>query len=168
MEKYSNGKIYKLQCDDGHFYIGSTVFMLYQRLGSHVSQSVLHPERKVYKHICTRGWDNVSIALVEVYPCENNRQLLRREQEEILKYKDNPFLLNDQIPNGSLEIDPTARRSEYYEANKEERRKYARENYAANREKKKQYSKQYYEANKDKAKAYYIRRKEQKNVSTTE
>ena len=78
---YSNGKIYKLvNTVDNNFYIGSTKQSLHERLDNHISTSKSHPHRKVYKHICNIGWNNVRIELVENHPCNTERELVTRER----------------------------------------------------------------------------------------
>lgn len=81
--KYSNGKIYKLQCDTGHFYYGSTTVSLCERFGQHKYNLGRHPEQRVYKHIALIGWEHVRIVLVETFACENKDELVRKEDEFI-------------------------------------------------------------------------------------
>jgi predicted GIY-YIG superfamily endonuclease len=90
---YENSKVYKLQHEDGHFYIGSTYAELRERFRKHKEHSIEHPDRRVYKHI-NNQWDNVRILLIEEFPCENKQQLLRREDEHIQKELKNPLCLN--------------------------------------------------------------------------
>ena len=52
--KYNNGKIYKLVCEDGCYYIGSTIQKLNLRFNSHKKSSKKVPCR-VYDHINTMG-----------------------------------------------------------------------------------------------------------------
>jgi hypothetical protein len=62
-----SGKIYKLKCSDGRFYIGYTEKTLDERLKKHISKSREKREqgRKVYKHISNiGGWDNVKMELL--------------------------------------------------------------------------------------------------------
>jgi hypothetical protein len=78
-----NGKIYKLQCEDGYFYIGSTTSSLPFRLGGHKTKAKKHPERRVYKHILDLGWDKVRIVLIEEFVCTNRQELYKKEDEHI-------------------------------------------------------------------------------------
>jgi predicted GIY-YIG superfamily endonuclease len=94
---YKNGQIYKLQCNCGHFYYGSTCLSLDKRLSSHKNQSDFHEDRKVYKHILNCGWDNVEIVLVENFPCENKLELIIKEDEYIRKYRNDPKCLNVRV-----------------------------------------------------------------------
>ena len=61
---YNTGKIYKLLCDDDHYYYGSTITTLINRFYNHKSSSKLMTS-KLYKHINNIGWDKVKILLVE-------------------------------------------------------------------------------------------------------
>jgi len=90
---YENAKVYKLQCADGHFYIGSTKENLPHRKAHHVSASKKFPERRVYKHI-NGDWENVRIILIEECPCENREQLRRKEDEHIQRELKNALCLN--------------------------------------------------------------------------
>ena len=49
---------------------------------------------KVYKHINSIGWENVTIELVEFFKCNNREELRRKENEFILKEISNKFCLN--------------------------------------------------------------------------
>jgi predicted GIY-YIG superfamily endonuclease len=93
---YSNGKLYRLVCDDGHFYIGSTTTTLCKRLHEHKKAS-RHQKKvssRVYKHINTVGWDNVRIVLIEEVQCANKNELCREENKYIEKELQNPLCLN--------------------------------------------------------------------------
>ncbi len=80
--KYANGKIYKLvNSVDDKIYIGGTVTKyLSKRKGAHKMSSAKYPNRKVYKHLNQIGWGNVSIKLIEKYPCACKNELLKRER----------------------------------------------------------------------------------------
>jgi predicted GIY-YIG superfamily endonuclease len=71
---YNNGKIYKLVCEDGCYYIGSTIQKLNHKFNSH-KKSSKKVVCRVYEHINIIGWDKVQIELVENYSC-NNKQYL--------------------------------------------------------------------------------------------
>ena len=90
---YKNSKIYKLQCDDGHFYIGSTTTTLVKRFCSHKTRAKKNPDRRVYKHI-DNNWDSVRIVLIEEFPCENKNQLVRKEDEHIRLHREDALCLN--------------------------------------------------------------------------
>jgi predicted GIY-YIG superfamily endonuclease len=92
---YENSKIYKLQCESGHFYIGSTTNAFAKRLGQHKAKALMRPECRVYKHI-NGEWDKVRIILIEAVPCENKEQLNKKEDEYIQKDSNNPLCLNSK------------------------------------------------------------------------
>lgn len=82
MPDYTKGKIYKLQCADGYYYIGSTCDTLRGRMWDHKDASETGTTR-VYQHINRIGWDKVTMILVEDYPCETKDQLRQREDVHI-------------------------------------------------------------------------------------
>lgn len=134
---YEKSKIYKLQHEDGHFYIGSTYDDLRKRLNNHKSKSLLSPERKVYNHIHNE-WDKVRILLIEEFSCENREQLNKREDEHIQQHIRNPLCLNFKGAMLNVEKRKDTRKkcnTEYYETRRDEIRQQQREYYIANREK---------------------------------
>lgn len=108
---YENGQVYKLQCNCGHYYYGSTCLSLDKRLSSHKNQSDYHKDRKVYKHIFDCGWDAVEIVLVEKYPCETKDELIAKEDEYIRKHRDDDKCLNTRIGIRTDEEDREAHRA---------------------------------------------------------
>ena len=78
MNKYENGKIYKLVGENDLWYIGSTIQSLNTRLSEH------------YRNIdcMSRYLINPQIELIEEYPCCNATELRQREQYYIAKYRD--------------------------------------------------------------------------------
>jgi hypothetical protein len=91
--KYANGKIYKLQCNDGHYYIGSTIRSLQSRFNDHKSASKWQTSH-VYNYINNIGWDNVTITLLEEYSCKTKKQLDKKENEYIKESIEDPLCLN--------------------------------------------------------------------------
>lgn len=86
-----SGKIYKLKCSDGRFYIGYTEKTLEERLKKHISKSREKREqgRKLYKHISNiGGWDNVKIELICDISGSTRAELLALENKII----ENSFL----------------------------------------------------------------------------
>ena len=109
---YENAKVYKLQCADGHFYIGSTKENLPHRKAHHVAASKKFPDRRVYKHI-NGDWENVRIILIEECPCENREQLRRKEDEHIQRELKNAFCLNHIRAYITEEEFPNIRHEQY-------------------------------------------------------
>jgi hypothetical protein len=93
---YDKAKIYKLECEDGHYYYGSTINELRVRLGGHKRAATFRPYR-VYQHINEIGWDKVKIVLVEAYPCESRNELNRKENDYIVAHKSDPRCLNNNL-----------------------------------------------------------------------
>jgi hypothetical protein len=182
--RYSNGKIYRLVNDvDDEFYVGSTCMTLSKRFYGHKRKAKIVPNRKVYQHFNTIGWDKVKIILIEQYPCNDKLQLTRREREIIEQLKPS---LNVCIPtrtNQEYRVDNREHirkiNQDYHQANKEVRNERAkkwreqnkeqcahnikswREN---NKDKHSSNQKEYYENNKERLaayrKAYYEKNKE--------
>jgi hypothetical protein len=92
---YEKSKVYKLQHEDGHFYIGSTINELRVRFQGHRDRSKRESEknRRVYKHI-NNEWNKVRIVLVEAFECSNRDELRQKEDEYIQKELKNPLCLN--------------------------------------------------------------------------
>ena len=84
MEKYQNGKIYKLVCNiTGKIYIGSTCKkLLSQRLAGHVSDFKRGNINKRYKMSSFEiiEGNNYYIELIELVPCNSKDELLIRER----------------------------------------------------------------------------------------
>ena len=120
--KYKNGKIYKLVSSGTPVvYYGSTIQPLELRLKTHKS---------TYNETCSRELfdaGEVSIVLVEEYPCNNRHELLARERiyiEFMLNNFTHRVICNKQIPTRTIK--------EYRNDNKEHlnecNRKYKRDN----------------------------------------
>ena len=79
---YENGKIYKIVSldDESKVYIGSTYMTLEERYKIHKKQKRAYdngPYVYVYSYDIL---DNSKIELIEHYPCDNERELAKREQ----------------------------------------------------------------------------------------
>jgi hypothetical protein len=86
-ERYQNGKIYKLTCDDPTMvYYGSTIKTLSRRLTNHNARLNTTVSKKM------RDIGGLQIHLVEDYPCNSRRELAQREQY----YIDNNDCINEQ------------------------------------------------------------------------
>jgi len=144
--RYAAGKIYKLVCTTGHFYIGSTITALNYRLNNHKQSSKKDIERPVYKYINTVGWDNVSIELIEKYSCKSKEELLKKEDEYIVKEKRNKLCLN--FNRACITPEEHAKHiKEYYKKNKEKIIENHKKYIAENKEKVDEYRKKYREKN---------------------
>jgi hypothetical protein len=92
MNKYENGKIYVLSVGP-YFYLGSSICPLNVRLSVHKQDSKSR-NSKLYRKINEIGWDNVSIELIEDYPCTDKMALELREVFYILQHLNDPYCLN--------------------------------------------------------------------------
>lgn len=88
---YEKAKIYKLQCDDGYYYIGSTCNTLAKRFSGHKYSK---DNTRKNKHLNEVGWERVKIILIEEFPCETKEQLHRREDELICERMNDEYCLN--------------------------------------------------------------------------
>ena len=143
--KYQNGKIYKLVCDATPIvYYGSTIKPLSHRLVQHKGH-IDCSSRELFQ------LGNVSIELVEEYPCNSKKELEARERiyiEFMLNNFNHKIICNKYIPGRT--------RAEYRLDNKDSIKDY----YKANRDVINERSKEYYKANRDSFKDYYKANKE--------
>jgi hypothetical protein len=103
--KYSNGIIYKIVCDDGHYYFGSTTQLKLNLVFNNHKCLSKNNTCRLYEHIHTIGWDKVKIELVEKYPCMNKKELNTKEEEHINKSKTDFLCLNNDIDDNITEND---------------------------------------------------------------
>lgn len=148
MPDYSNGKIYRLECN-GLYYYGSTVRTLGQRMKNHRDKTNICSSRILFEM-----GDEVKIELVEDYPCSCKRELEERETFWIIN---NPCV--NALKAFRTEQEAKNYRDEWYQANKDR----IKEKNIALKPKKNQYAKEYYIANKDKIKEREERYKERRN-----
>jgi len=97
MADIRRAKIYKLYCDDGHYYFGSTIaHYLCKRIAGHKSdgQKESFKHNKLHSHINRIGWDRVKIILVEEIDYTTKDDLRRKENEYIVKALADPLCLN--------------------------------------------------------------------------
>jgi predicted GIY-YIG superfamily endonuclease len=80
-----SGRIYKLQCSDGKFYIGFTTKTLKQRLAAHKykSNEAREQTRRLYKHILNIGWDNVTMELLQEVEYDDKKEIMGLENQFI-------------------------------------------------------------------------------------
>jgi hypothetical protein len=162
---YELSKIYRLQHDDGHFYIGSTITELRCRLNRHKTYAKNHPTQRVYSHINSE-WDKVQIVLIEEFSCENKKELLRREDSYIQKELGNHLCLNHRRAFVTDE-EINERQMKYNKANKEHLNKMRKIHDDMNRDLIREQKTKYNEKNKDiikeQKKKYYQDNKEHIN-----
>jgi hypothetical protein len=87
MNKYNNGKIYKItnQTND-IYYIGSTYEKLTNRFNRHKNKyKIRYNNGSVFTLFDIYGVNNCHIELIENYPCETKKQLHTRERHHILE-----------------------------------------------------------------------------------
>jgi group I intron endonuclease len=156
---YDEGKVYKIVCEDGKYYIGSTIRTLKARLTAHKHASTKTQTNNAYNHIKTIGWDNVTIELIELFPCEDRTQLLARETFFITKYKQDPLCLNTRNPltdNTTPEAKQAHKETckQYYQQHRKEILQKRIEYQLENREKRSEYNREYRQRNSEKLKNY--------------
>jgi len=134
-EKYKRGKIYVVKCkyDDSLIYVGSTICKLNKRFAEHRADK----NCSLYQFV-NDAWDNFYIELYEEYPCNNKKELEKREGEVIRLIG----TINKSIPGRT--------KKEYREDNKEILAEKAKERRENNKEILAEYIKEYYENNKEK------------------
>ena len=91
----TNYTFYKIVCNDGHYYYGSTKRLLKDRFNSHKYSSQYLTEMKVYKHINHIGWDKVHMEEVETFEGDRKSCLLK-ENSFISGCLADPLCLNSQ------------------------------------------------------------------------
>ena len=114
MNKYQNGKIYKIVNDElGLTYFGSSCNLLHKRLYEHKNRSNKEYNCTSSKILFTTEFQP-QIFLVEAYPCENKLELEKRERY---------YIENNECVNKNI---PTRSQKEYLEDNIEIWREYDR------------------------------------------
>jgi len=157
MRNYENGKIYKVICESGLIYVGSTIRTLKERFREH---------KKPSNKCSCKGFINPRIELIENYPCNNMKELEERERYYI---ENSNQCVNTQIP--------TQTRKEYLEKNHCIMRQKAKVNYQNNREKiieknkeysktidRREYYKQWRKNNVEKCKGYDLKKLKSKEI----
>lgn len=139
---YSCGKIYKLvSSHTDKIYIGSTTILLSKRLSCH--RSAHYGTTEKLKTAAGELFDlgDVTIELIEDYPCNTRLELVMREQYWIDYYRDwavnkyNPYTTHEQIKQRNRE-----KTKQCIERKKQDPEWVAKRN---------QYTKNYYAANKE-------------------
>lgn len=81
MPNWKKSKIYKLvNTINDHEYIGSTTSLLHVERVKLSFEAREKPKVRVYFYLNRFGWENVSIKLIESYPCNNEKELLQRQE----------------------------------------------------------------------------------------
>lgn len=96
-ERYTRGKIYTIRnrLDNSRVYVGSTIESLGQRYSKHKHDCRYYSHRvSLYKHISDNNWGDWEMSLFQDYPCNNKRELEKKEYEIIGSFGDN--VLNRQ------------------------------------------------------------------------
>lgn len=112
MNKYNNGKIYKIYNEDNLTYYGSTINKyISRRVGEHRSAKRLNPEKNVSSGLLgdDKKW---KYELVELVPCNSKKELLEREMYYIKNFP----CVNIKLPINSKKqycIDHKEEKSEY-------------------------------------------------------
>ena len=118
------GIIYKITCNTGKFYIGSTLETLARRMTNHKCEFKRTPNMPLYYHINEiGGWDHVSIEVLEEVEVETLQDLHFLESIYLRPLLELCNCLND---------------NDAYRT-KEERKQYSKEWYKNNREVHNQY-----------------------------
>jgi hypothetical protein len=162
MPDYSNGKIYFLLCNDDYYYIGSTKNTLRYRLTDHKQASKKYPERRVYKHINTIGWENVKIQLIEDYSCNTYQELLKKENEYIASMRGDTNCLNinlAELTDSELKEQQKNYRQEHRDKILDYKKKYREEN----KQKIAEYNKKYEETHSEQVKEAVAKYREENN-----
>lgn len=132
MNKYQEGKIYKLISND-LIYVGSTIRTLYHRLREHEYRS-----RGTLKHcnssskLLYQNNNNVIIELIELYPCNNRRELEEREAHWINSLNciniKKPFVSKEEQLNNRRNYEQLpkmkAYKKEYQNTHREDKKEY--------------------------------------------
>jgi len=140
---YSTGKIYKIISKNfDKFYIGSTIQTLKNRLNGHCGsyKSYIKEGSALYCSsfdIIKLG--DINIELLIDFPCDSKDDLLKKEGELMMMYKDD--IVNKNV-------------------NKQDRQEYQRNYRDNNKDKIREYRKEYNEKNKDKIREYFKDNKE--------
>jgi hypothetical protein len=161
---YSQSKIYKIVSPSKNItYYGSTTHDLQKRLINHIRKYKYYKDGKT-NYVSVNDvleCDDAVIELVEAYPCNNRKELDKKEGE----YIKNNECINKNIPGRTHQewklenIEYQKEYSqEYYNNNKDKFKKYSKEYRTNNKDYYNEYRKTYYEDNKEKIKQYHKER----------
>lgn len=110
VQKYPYGKVYKvINCVNNKIYIGSTVnFYLSNRFGAHRVEYRKWKNNQQNQTFTTLfnmfeevGCENCKVELIELFPCDNLKELRKREAHYIMENKE--ICYNKNIPGRNRE-----------------------------------------------------------------
>ena len=146
INKYSRGQIYTIRNykDESLIYVGSTVCLLHKRLCSHKSLCKGgNKQVSLYKYIIDNDWGDWYIELHEDYPCNNKKELNRREGEVVREI-------------GTINKNVAGRNNkEYYTDNRERILEYQKRYNTDNRERRLEYQQSYNADNRERISKYH-------------
>lgn len=178
MKNFQNSKMYYLIDDrnDEILYVGNTSKGLYERLNDHMKKS-RETRKSLPVYASIDDWDYIDIVLIENFPCNSFKELHKREDELIDKYKPkcnrkrnhmtveekktqryNYLVDNKDKINGkrrsyaqleSSKIAKVESDAKYYERNKDKCSARAKGNYELNKEDRLNKANHYYVTNKE-------------------
>lgn len=90
ISSFNNSKIYiiKFLNQDNHIYIGSTFKTLKQRFTGHKNSKTTSIATYI-KNNYNNNWNNCIIELYMNYPCNNKKELVKKEYQIINKFSKN-------------------------------------------------------------------------------
>ena len=162
MPNFSQGKIYMIWSPHTEkIYVGSTTQSLSSRFSAHKGKT-----RCSSKEIME--FPETKIELIEEYPCENKKELNKREGEVIRENKDK--CVNKRIAGRTTkeflkEYQQTQEYKDYQKNYRERNKDYYASYRSRNSDKNKEYQKAWRTANTDYFKDYYQRKKAQKTLN---
>ena len=169
-ERYKRGQIYTIRNikDDTMIYVGSTINSLSKRFHKHKKDCEGGLTISLYSHIIDNDWSGWYIELYEAYPCNNKRELCRREGQVIREIGTINKNIAGRTQKEWVEDNKekvSQKDKEYYERNKEHISQKAKEYRENNKEHISQKVKEWCEDNKEKVsqnhKKWYERNKEE-------
>lgn len=96
MPNYNQAKIYKIVHNDMFYYGSTTLQYLSQRLSIHHGEIKKGKTSKLYTYLKDKDWKDVTIELVELYPCNTKDELTAKETKWIEPELNNPLCLNSR------------------------------------------------------------------------
>ena len=159
-ERYKRGMIYTIRnyTDDTLIYVGSTINTLSKRFNKHKETCKYCKDKiSLYNYIENNDWTDWYIEFYEQYPCNNKKELDRREGQVIREIgtinkniagRTKKEYLKEYREQNADKI--KEQNKEYYEQNADKIKKYREDN----ADKIKEQKKEYYEQNADRFKEY--------------